>query len=72
MCFFFSFVPATVFVVLGYFVLFSSTKTDGPVRTFGRVLAIWVFIVALLFPTMGAYVTLSDLCPFPRVMQNLR
>lgn len=72
MCFFFSLVPATVFVVLGYFVLFSSTKVDGPVRTFGRVLAIWVFLVALLFPVMGAYVTTTDLCPFPRVLQQMR
>lgn len=72
MCFFFSLVPATVFVTLGYFVLFSSTKVDGPVRTFGRVLAVWVFLLALLFPTMGAYVTATDVCPFPRVLQQMR
>jgi len=42
MCFFFSFLPATIWVVVGYFILFSSTKTQGGVQMFGRVLAIWV------------------------------
>jgi hypothetical protein len=34
MCFFFSLIPATICVVLGYFVLFSSTKTQGAVQMF--------------------------------------
>ncbi len=71
MCFFFSFVPATVFVILGYFVLFSSNKTEGPVRKFGRILSIWIFIIALFFPIMGAYVTLSGLCPISTMLQNI-
>ena len=41
----FSMIPATVLVVLGYFVLFSSTKTDGAAKTFGQILAIWIFIL---------------------------
>ena len=71
MCFFFSVLPATLWVVLGYFVLFSSTKADGSVRTFGRILAIWVFVVAAFFPLMGAYVTLADLCPIEKVIQQM-
>jgi hypothetical protein len=64
MCFFFSLIPATIFVVLGYFILFSATKTqEGPVQIFGYVLAFWVFIIAAFFPVMGAYVTLAGLCP---------
>jgi hypothetical protein len=63
MCFFFSFIPTTICVVLGYFILFSSTKTQGAVQMFGRILAIWVFILAAFFPVMGAYVTLTGLCP---------
>jgi hypothetical protein len=63
MCFFFSFIPATIWVVLGYFILFSSTRTQGAVKIFGQILAIWVFIVAAFFPVIGAYVTLSGLCP---------
>ena len=69
MCFFFSFLPATVWAVVGYFILFSSTKTEGGVQTFGRVLAIWVFVIAVFFPVMGAYVTLSGLCPIEAMIQ---
>jgi len=29
MCFIFSFVPATFWAIIGYFVLFSSTKAEG-------------------------------------------
>lgn len=72
MCFFFSVLPATVWVVLGYFVLFSSTKAEGSTRTFGRILAIWVFVVAAFFPVMGAYVTLADLCPVEKVIQQMK
>ncbi len=70
LCFIFSLIPATIFTVIGYFVLFSTTKTEGAVQKFGRVLAIWVFIVALFFPMMGLYVTLSDLCPIEELMHT--
>jgi hypothetical protein len=63
MCFFFSLIPATIWVVLGYFVLFSSHKTHGAIQMFGQVLAVWVFVVAAFFPVAGAYVTLAGLCP---------
>jgi hypothetical protein len=63
MCFFFSLIPATIWVILGYFILFSSTKVQGTVQRFGYFLAIWVFIIAAFFPVMGAYVTFSGLCP---------
>ena len=62
MCFFFSFIPATFWIVIGYFVLFSSTKADGSVKTFGRGLAIWAFFVAGFIVVAGAYVTLSGMC----------
>ena len=71
MCFFLSFVPATILVTLGYFVLFSTTKTDGSVRRFGQFLSLWIFLLALLPPILGAYVTLNGLCPITRVLQNL-
>jgi hypothetical protein len=71
MCFFFSFIPATIFVLIGYFVLFSSTKTEGPEKKFGRVLAIWLFIIAAFFPIMGLYVTFSGLCPLGGIMQTM-
>lgn len=71
MCFIFSLIPATIFAVIGYFVLFSSTKAEGAVQKFGQILAIWVLIVALFFPIMGLYVTLSGLCPIGELMQTM-
>ncbi len=71
MCFFFSFIPATIWLVIGYFVLFSSTKTEGRVQTFGRVLAIWIFIIAAVLPSAALYVTLAGLCPMDAIMEAM-
>jgi maltodextrin utilization protein YvdJ len=59
MWFFVSLIPATIWVVLGYFILFSSTKTQGAVQKFGQILAVWVFIIAAFLPVVGAYASLS-------------
>ena len=72
MCFFVSFIPATFWLVVGYFVLFSSTRVEGGIKTFGRVLAIWIFLIAALVPVAGAYVTLADLCPIEALMDTIR
>ncbi len=66
MCFFFSLIPATFFVLLGYFVLFSSRKAESNIGKFGLILAVWLFIVALFFPICGAYMTLSGKCPMDK------
>jgi len=71
MCFFFSFLPATVWLIIGYFVMFSASKTEGNMRTFGRLLAIWVFVIAALIPVMAAYVTLNDLCPLTALFEAM-
>ena len=71
MCFFLSFLPATIWIVIGYFVLFSSTKTVGGIQKFGRVLSVWIFIIAAFFPIMGAYVTLAGLCPIDQILQSI-
>lgn len=63
MCFFFSLIPATFWLIVGYFVLFASLKVDGGMRTFGRTLAIWIFVIAAVIPIMGAYVALAGVCP---------
>jgi hypothetical protein len=68
MCFFLSLIPATIWVVLGYFILFSSTKVQGTLQRFGYFLAIWTFIIAAVIPVMGAYVTLTGLCPSMETM----
>ena len=72
MCFFFSLIPATFFVLLGYFVLVSSRKAEGNIGKFGLILAIWLFIVALFFPICGAYMTLSGQCPMNDMMQQMQ
>lgn len=69
MCFFISFMPATFWLILGYFVLFSSTKAEGRVRTLGRALAIWAFIIAGFILLAGVYVTTTGLCTMDMVMQ---
>jgi hypothetical protein len=63
MCFLFSLFPATILTVFGYVVLFCATKSDGAVKTFGKILAIWAFILAAFPPIVGAYVTVAGMCP---------
>jgi len=41
-------IGATVMVVLGYFVLLTSSRAEGALKTFGKYLAIWLFILPLL------------------------
>ncbi len=71
MCFIVSLIPATFWVVIGYFVLFSSTKTEGAVQKFGRALAVWIFIIALFILLIGAYVTVTGLCPIDQIIQEM-
>lgn len=62
MCFFISLMPATFWSILGYFILFSSTKAEGRVKTLGHALAIWAFVIAVFILLAGAYVTSTGLC----------
>ncbi|HEU5283918.1 MAG TPA: hypothetical protein VFU53_08895 [Burkholderiales bacterium] len=71
MWFFFSLIPATLPVVLGYFVLFSSTKSAGAVGAFGKILAVWLFILAAFFPIAGAYVSIAGISPLDTLMQRM-
>ena len=63
MCFFFSLVPATFWLVIGYLVLYLSTRFEGATKTFGRGLATWAFIISGLIVLTGAYVAMSGSCP---------
>lgn len=71
MYFFFSLIPATLLVVLGYFVLFSSAKTQGALKTFGQILAVWVFILAVVFPAAGAYATYAGFPSIDAMMRSM-
>ena len=60
MLFLISLIPATILIIIGYFVLFSSTRAEGGVKRFGNFLAIWMFVLAggvvvgsLVAPAMG-------------------
>ena len=68
MCLFFSFVPATFWAIVGYFVLFSSRKAEGRIKTLGQVLAIWTFVLAAVIPIFAAYVTAAGLCPIDAIV----
>lgn len=46
MSFFISLIPATIFLIIGYFVLFSATRAEGGVKRFGNILATWMFVLA--------------------------
>jgi hypothetical protein len=71
MYFLFSLIPATLAVVLGYFILFSSSRAQGPVKTFGQILAVWVFVFAVALPTAGAYATYAGLPSIGAMMQSM-
>lgn len=71
MCFFISFFPATFWLVVGFFVLFAATQAQNAVRKFGRILAIWIFVIAAFLPVAGAYVTFADLCPIESMLQTM-
>ena len=71
MYFLFSLIPATLSIVLGYFILFSSNKTEGPVKRLGQILAIWVFVLAALFPMAGGYATYAGVPPIASMMRSM-
>lgn len=71
MCLILSLLPATVFTVLGFIVLYCATQSEGRMSTFGRFLATWVFVVAAFFPLMGAYVTIAGVCPIEALLQGM-
>lgn len=60
MLFIFGLIPATILVIVGYFVLIAAARAEGALERFGRYLAIWTFVLAgllavggLLAPTLG-------------------
>jgi len=69
MCFFISFLPTTIWAVIGYFVMLSSTRAEGKVHTLGQWLAIWIFFIAIFIPLAAAYITLAEFCPLDAMMQ---
>ncbi len=71
MCFFFSLIPATFWITIGYFVLFSSYKAEGDIQKYGKILAYWIFFLAFCFIVCGAYATIAGLCPIDTMMEKM-
>ena len=46
MIFAFSLIPATVLAIVGYFVLYASTRAEGAIRRFGQYLGGWILFLA--------------------------
>jgi hypothetical protein len=71
MCFFFSLIPATWFLIVGFLILFAASKAEGGVKMFGQILAVWLFVLAL-FPVMaGAYMSATGQCPMQQMMGQM-
>jgi hypothetical protein len=66
-CIIISLFPATVFLVIAYFVLYTSAKAEGFVGLFGAALGLWLFVVAAAFPTYSVYMSRADRCPIVSV-----
>ena len=71
MCFFISFMPATFWAIVGYFVLFSSTKAEGGVKTLGQILGIWALVISGFILLAGAYVSMTGLCSMDMLSECL-
>ena len=55
MIFLLALIPATALTVAGYVALFLSHRSEGSLRTFGRYLGIWAFILAGLVALGGMF-----------------
>jgi hypothetical protein len=55
MIFLLALIPATALTVAGYVALFLSHRSDGALKTFGRYLGIWAFVLAGLVVLGGMF-----------------
>jgi hypothetical protein len=40
-------------------------------KLFGKILAIWIFVIALMFPIGGAFMVLTDSCPMEKHFSHM-
>ena len=71
MCFFFSFIPATVFATWGYVVWFAAGFATGNRQRWGNYLAVWLLVLAVGFIACGTFVTVAGLCPMQSMMSEM-
>ena len=55
MIFLLALIPATALSVAGYVALFLSHRSEGGMKTFGRYLGIWAFVLAALVTLGGVF-----------------
>jgi hypothetical protein len=55
-----------------FFVLFAASMAKGAVNVFGRILAVWIFLIALFPLVAGACVTWSGQCPMQQMMEEMQ
>ncbi len=72
MCLVFSFIPATIFTTIGYFVLLTAgIQNNQGINLLGLILAIAFFIIAFAFITCGLYMTVTKKCPMGKFMGEM-
>jgi len=54
--------PATIALIIAFFVLTSADKAKGNMQKFGKVLGKWIIILALLFVANGVYGQITGKC----------
>jgi hypothetical protein len=64
MLFIVSLLPATIFAVIGYFVVFASTRSEGGVKRFGQYLGGWVLFLAAITVLGGALAPIFGISGF--------
>lgn len=69
MCFFISLLPATFWAIIGYFVLFTATRAEGPLNVVGRFLGVWAFVISVFILLAGAYISMTGLCSMEMMSQ---
>lgn len=70
MAFIFALISLTLLVVIGFFVLLASSKTEGVTRTFGKYLSVWIFVLVATIGAGLATAPLFDGRPFGMPMMH--
>jgi len=69
---FMSFIPATIFLTISFFVLLCSEKTESPgLKTFGKVVAVLLWASAIMVIICGIYMCVSGKCPPMGMMPSM-
>lgn len=78
MIFLLSLIPTTALVVVGYFLVYTSTRAEGGLKRFGQYLGIWVFFLAgivilggVIASTAGVQTPMSGMKQHMERMENL-